>query len=150
MDKYQKKEIEVSIWFLIGLVGIFISFTIGNFYITIVFILFILFMVSFYKIQHRRNPYKLDPDDIRELKEKLEKEDIKDFIKDKFTNKGMNVSKISRKLDKEFNIELLIPRGPDFGHFKSDELYEKMLEILGFKTDEEYGRTLRKKFFKNS
>lgn len=150
MDKYRKKEIEFSICFLPGMVGIFISFTIGNFYITIVFILYILFIWSFCKIQHRRNPYKLDPDDIRELKEKLEKEDIKDFIRDKFTNKGKNVSKISRKLDKEFDIELLVPRGPAFGHFKSDELYYKMLEILGFKTAEEYGRALRKRFFKNS
>lgn len=150
MDKYQKKEMEFSIWCLIGLVGFVISSIIGKYYIGIGFILYLLFMVSFYKIQHRRNPYKLDPDDIRELKEKLEKEDIKDFIKDKFTNKGMNVFKISRKLDKEFDIELLIPRGPDFGNFKSHELAEKMLEILGFKTDEEYGRALRKKFFKNS
>jgi len=150
MDKYQKKEMETAIWFLIGLVGMIISFIIVNYYITIVFILYILFIWSFYEIQHRRNPYKLDPDDIRELKEKLEKEDIKDFIKDKFTNKGMNVSKISRKLDKEFDIELLVPRGPTFRHFKSDELYEKMIEILGFKTEEEYGRALRKKFFKNS
>lgn len=43
-------------------------------------------------------------------------------------------------LPEHINIELLVPRGPDFGHFKSDELYEKMLKILGFKTDEEYGR----------
>ena len=140
MDKYRKKEVRYFLYILPVPVGIIISLIIQNVLVGICGILYLLMVGCYYEIQQHMHPYKENPDEIRELKEKLENDDIIEFIKDGFVKKGMTIYKISRKLDEKYNIELLIPRGHKFGNFKSEELIEKMLEILGIKTEAEYGR----------
>jgi len=82
----------------------------------------------------KKDPYIEDPEEIKKLAEFLELDKVKKSIRTLYYGFVMDVKEIGLKLEKEFKIDLLYTRGNKALELKSPILYDKIANILGFKS----------------
>jgi len=85
----------------------------------------------------KKYPNITDPEEIKMLKELLEKKEIKDYTQYLHYVKHMNVLKIAHKIEKKFKIKLHHKWGRLAGEIKNG-LDDKISEILGYKNYKDY------------
>ena len=88
-------------------------------------------------ISKKKYPNTEDPEEIKNLQEFIEKDKVKILIRMFYYGFAMDVKEIGWKLEKKFKIELHYPRGNKVLELKSPILYEKMVNILGFKSPQQ-------------
>ncbi|MFX1295647.1 MAG: hypothetical protein ACFFD2_12450 [Promethearchaeota archaeon] len=90
-----------------------------------------------------KHPYIENLEEVKELKQNLEKEDVKKIIRNLFYDHNRNVYEIGWMIEKNLNIKLHIEKGLQAGEIKSVSLYLKIDEILGTNTQEFWKSIIR-------